>query len=302
MSDARRIVVGGATGLVGGALCELLAGEGHQVARLVRGEPKRAGDVRWDPDGGELAADALENADVVINLAGENVAGGRWTDARKQAILESRTRSTGLLARAIAALEKKPRAFVNASAVGFYGDRGDEELDEASSRGDGFLSAVCQAWEAATAPAEDAGVRTVHARFGVVLSPEGGALAKMLPPFRLGAGGPIGSGKQWMSVIDIEDVVRALSAAASGESFRGPVNVVCPTPIRQADFARALGSALGRPAFVPLPAFAVKAAFGEMGREMLLGSQRVLPRALLATGFAFRHPDAASALDAALRR
>jgi uncharacterized protein (TIGR01777 family) len=302
MSDARRMVVGGATGLVGSALCDLLAGEGHQVARLVRGAPKRAGDVRWDPDTGELASGALEGADVVFNLAGENVAGGRWTDARKHAILESRTRSTGLLARAIAALETRPRAFVNASAVGFYGDRGDEELDEASSRGDGFLSGVCQAWEAATAPAEDAGVRTVHARFGVVLSPEGGALAKMLPPFRMGAGGPIGSGRQWMSVIDIEDVVRALSTLARDESFRGPVNVVCPTPIRQADFARALGRALGRPAFVPLPAFAVKAAFGEMGREMLLGSQRALPRALLSAGFAFRHGDAASSLDAALKR
>lgn len=301
MSPGLRIVVGGATGLVGGALCDLLAIEGHQVARLVRGTPKRAGDVRWDPDAGELAAGALDGADIVINLAGENVAGGRWTEDRKRRILESRTRSTGLLARAIAALETRPRAFVSASAVGFYGDRGDEELDETSSRGEGFLSGVCQAWEASTAPAEDAGVRTVHARFGVVLSPEGGALAKMLTPFRLGAGGPIGSGRQWMSVIDIEDVVRALSAVARGNSFRGAVNVVGPTPLRQADFARALGAALGRPAFVPLPAFAVKTALGEMGREMLLGSQRALPRALGAAGFAFRHPDAKSSLEAALR-
>ncbi len=294
-------MVGGATGLVGDALCTLLATEGHSVTRLVRGAPKAEGDVTWDCDAGLLEGDALDGADVVINLAGENVAGGRWTDDRKRRILESRTRTTGLLSRSIAALARKPRAFVNASAVGYYGDRGEEELDESSARGDGFLSDVCQAWEAATAPAEDAGVRTVRARFGVILSPRGGALGKMLTPFRLGAGGPIGSGRQWMSVIDLEDTVRALLALSTGDALRGPVNVVCPRPIRQADFARALGSALGRPAFVPLPAFVVKTAFGEMGREMLLGSQRALPRALLASGFAFRHQDAASSLDTALK-
>lgn len=294
----QRFVISGATGLVGSALCSFLAEGGHQVVRLVRGAARAAGDVVWDPDAGELAPGALDGADVVVNLAGENVAGGRWTADRRRRILESRTRSTGLLATAAAGLARKPRAFVNASAIGIYGDRGDDVLDEASTPGRGFLADVCRAWEAATGPAEEAGIRTVKARFGVILARDGGALAKMMTPFKMGAGGPIGSGRQWMSVVDLDDAVAAVHAAALDEALAGPVDVVCPEPIRQADFARALGRALHRPAFMPLPAFAVKAAMGDMGEEMLLASQRVVPRRLDAAGFTFAHRDAASSLAA----
>lgn len=294
----QRFVIAGATGMLGSALCAFLTRGGHQVVRLVRGAPRAAGDVTWDPDAGELPAGALEGADVVVNLAGENVAGGRWTTERRRLILESRTRSTGLLAEAVAALARKPRALVNASAIGIYGDRGDEVLDEGSAAGRGFLADVCRAWEGATEPAERAGIRTVKARFGVILAREGGALAKMMTPFKLGAGGPIGSGRQWMSVVDRDDAVAAVHAAALDDALSGPVDVVCPEPIRQADFARALGHALHRPAILPLPAFAVKAAMGDMGEEMLLASQRVVPRRLGEVGFTFAHRDAASSLAA----
>lgn len=300
MSPPLCFVVAGATGLVGTALTAALTAGGHDVVRLVRGAPRGDRDVRWDPDAGILPADALDGADVVVNLAGENVAGGRWTADRRRRILASRTSSTGLLAAAAARSPRRPRALVNASAIGIYGDRGDDVLDETSAPGDGFLADVCRAWEAATAPAEDAGLRVVRARFGVVLAKQGGALAKMLTPFRLGAGGPIGSGRQWMSAVDLADAVGALCAAALDDALTGPLNVVCPEPTRQADFARALGAALHRPAVVPLPAFAVKAAMGDMGKEMLLASQRVVPRRLEAAGFAFVHRDVASSLRAQL--
>jgi uncharacterized protein (TIGR01777 family) len=299
VSDGRRIVVGGATGLVGGPLCDRLRGAGFEVVRLVRGAPRGPGDVSWDVDAGQLDPAKLGAVDAFVNLAGESVAGGRWTEDRRRRILESRTRSTGLLARAAAATSPRPAVFVNASAIGIYGDRGDDELDESSTGGNGFLADVCRAWEAATTPAAEAGVRTVLARFGVVLSSAGGALATMRTPFSLGMGGPVGSGKQWMSTIDLADAVAALHALIDGD-LAGPVNVVCPAPIRQRDFAKALGSALHRPAVVPLPAFAVKATMGDMGREMLLASQRVLPRALERAGFAFTHPDVPSSLRAQL--
>jgi uncharacterized protein (TIGR01777 family) len=298
--EPRRFLVAGATGLVGTALCARLEAGGHLVTRLVRGAPRADGDLTWDPAAGLLPRGALDGIDVIVNLAGESVAGGRWTEDRRRRILASRTRSTDLLARAAAAAAGRPSALVNASAIGIYGDRGDEVLDAASAPGEGFLADVCRAWEAATAPAQDAGVRTVRARLGVVLSARGGALAAMLTPFRLGVGGPIGSGRQWMSVVDLDDAVAALEAAAIDATLEGPVDVVCPEPIRQGDFARALGRALHRPAVVPLPALAVKAVLGDMGREMLLASQRVAPRRLQAAGFCFTRRDAASSLAAQL--
>jgi len=292
----RRFVLSGATGLLGEALLAHLIRAGHEVVRLVRSEPKRKGDVRWDPHAGAVEPSVIEGADVVVNLAGEPVAGGRWSAERRRRIMDSRTEGTSLLARTIAAAAAKPSAFVSASATGFYGDAGDAQLDETSPSGDGFLAEVCRAWEAATAPASEAGVRTIHARIGVVLAKDGGALAKMAPPFRLGLGGPMGGGKHWMSCIDIDDAVRALHHVALDTSMSGPVNLVCPHPIRNADFTRALGAALGRPAFIPMPAFAIRAAMGEMGREVLLGSQRVLPTRLVAAGFEFAFPDVPGSL------
>jgi len=294
---AKRFVIGGATGMVGEALVAFLERGGHEVVRLVRGPARRKGDATWDPAAGSIDAAALRGADVVVNLSGENVAGGRWTADRKRAIEQSRLDATGLLARTIAKAsstehhDARPSAFVSASAIGFYGDRGDAELDEQSAAGEGFLADVCRAWERATAPASEAGIRTVHARFGVILAAHGGALAKMLGPFRMGVGGPIGGGKQWMSAIDLGDAVGAIHHAALDATLDGAVNVVCPTPVRNADFVATLGRALHRPAVIPLPAFAVKAAMGDMGREMLLFGQRVLPRKLEAAGFRFAHAD-----------
>ncbi len=300
MTDVKtRFAVGGASGLVGEALSRELGRLGHQVVRLVRSTPRSANEARWSPDEGVLDPKDLAGVDVVVNLAGENVAGGRWTDDRKRKILESRVRSTSLLARTIATMERKP-VFVSASAIGFYGDRGEEELDESAPGGDGFLADVCRAWEGATTAAEQAGARTVHTRFGMIVAREGGALAKMRGPFSLGLGGPIGSGRQWVSLVDLADAVGAILTAAGDPRVRGPLNVVCPAPIRQGDFAKALGHALHRPAVMPLPAFAVKAGMGQMGAEMLLASQRVLPRGLLQAGYTFARPDAASSLAAQL--
>jgi len=291
---SKRFVIAGATGMVGEALVAFLETGGHEVVRLVRGAPRRDGDSTWDPAIGRIDPAVLEGAHGVVNLAGENVAGGRWNSKRRRAIEESRIQATALLARTIAAATKKPEAFISASAIGFYGDGGECELDETSPSGDGFLAEVCRAWEAETMPAQDAGVRTVHVRFGVILSARGGALAKMLGPFRLGMGGPIGGGQQWMSAVDIDDAIGAIHHAAFDVALVGPVNVVSPTPVRNGDFVHALGHAVHRPSFVPLPAFAVKAAMGEMGREMLLFSQRVMPDKLEAAGFRFAHRDVAS--------
>jgi uncharacterized protein (TIGR01777 family) len=294
--SALRFVVSGATGLVGEALIGSLTGGGHEVVRLVRTSPARAGDVRWAPHAGELDPTVIEGADVVVNLSGENVAGGRWSAERRRAIRTSRLEGTALLARTMAAAKKKPSSFVSASAVGYYGDAGDTLLDESSPNGGGFLAEVCRGWEAATTPASDAGVRTVLTRIGVVLAAGGGALAKMSPPFRLGLGGPMGGGEHWMSCIDIADAVAAIQHVALAPSLSGPVNLVCPEPLRNADFTRALGEVLRRPAFLPMPAFAIKAAMGDMGREVLLSSQRVTPAKLKAAGFTFACPDVPSSL------
>ena len=290
-----RVAVAGASGLLGSALVRRLAADGHTVLRLVRRAPRGADEVRWDPAAGQVDAAALEGVDAVVNLAGENV-GERWTPARKRAIRESRAGATRLLANTLAGLTNKPRVLVNASAVGIYGDRGEERLDEASAPGRGFLAEVVRDWEAATEPASGAGIRVVLPRFGVVLSARGGALAKMLTPFRLGAGGTLGSGAQWMPWISIDDAVALMETAIHDERFAGPLNAVADAVTNQ-QFTHALGRALGRPTIVPVPAFALKLAFGEMAAETTLASQRVEPRALTQLGYSFIHPE----LDDAVR-
>ncbi len=294
-----KILVTGASGLVGSALVPLLAGGGHEVARLGRSTPG-PGDIHWDPDAGVLDAAALEGFDGVIHLAGENIAAGRWNAARKRRIKDSRVRGTRLLAETLAALERPPRVLVSASAIGFYGDRGDKELGEESPAGTGFLTEVCREWEAATEAAAGKGIRVVHARLGVVLSRDGGALAKMLTPFKLGAGGIVGSGRQYMSWITLEDTVAALAHLLVTETAAGPVNVVAPAPVTNREFTKALGRALRRPTLFPLPAFVARVVFGEMADALLLGSTRVKPASLLDSGYVFRHGSLEEGLRAVL--
>ncbi len=290
-----RILVTGATGFIGAALLPFLTTGGHQVARLVRARPD-PGDVLWDPAAGTVDLPALEGFDAVIHLAGENIA-QPWSTAAKQRILESRSRGTRVLSEALAQMQRPPRVLVSASGVGYYGDRGDEVLREESRPGSDFLAEVCQAWEGGTAPASAAGIRVVNLRFGVILSPEGGALPRMLPPFRLGVGGPIGSGRQWMSWIALDDVLGVLLHALATESLAGPANAAAPNPVTNAEFARTLGRVMGRPALFRVPALAIRAVFGAMGQGTILASQRAVPARLLETGYAFRYP----ALEGALR-
>lgn len=301
------VAVTGASGLVGSALVPFLTTGGHTVVRIGRGAPAaRAApqlrDVQWNPADGRLDPAALEGVDVVIHLAGANV-GERWTATHKRAILESRVAGTRLLARTIARLDRPPRALVSMSATGYYGDRGDELLDEASPPGRGFLAEVAQRWEAAADPARAAGVRVVHPRLGVVLTPTGGALAKFLLPFQVGAGGPTGSGRQWWPLVALDDAVGALHFMATCDELAGPAVVAVPGPVRNAEFARTLARVLGRPALVPTPAFALRLALGrEQADEVLLAGQRVVPRALLGAGFQFRHPTVEDALRFELGR
>lgn len=298
--SSRTIVVSGATGLIGSALVESLRARGHRVRRLLRTARERvADDVVWDPSTGPVPPAALADADAVVNLAGEPVA-HRWTSERKHAIRESRVRSTAMLAHAIASSSRKPSVFLSGSAVGYYGDGGDALLDESSSAGTDFLARVCAEWEAAAAPAADAGVRVVILRTGIVMSPRGGALAKLLPIFRLGGGGPLGSGRQWMSWIGLTDQVRAMEHALFAESMRGPANLVAPNPVTNAEFATTLGRVLARPALVPVPAFALELLYGEMARATLIAGQRVLPKALAAAAFEFSQPTLEGALRAEL--
>jgi hypothetical protein len=292
------ILISGSSGLVGQALVEALRARGDTVRRLVRREDGADDAVRWSPSEGTVAPGALDGVRAVVHLAGESIAGGRWTEERKRRVMDSRVQGTHSLARAIAATDHKP-AFVSASAIGYYGDRGDALLTEEDHPGDLFLSEVCVAWEAAAVPAADAGARVVHPRIGVVLSRHGGALATMLPVFRLGAGGVVGSGRQYMSWISLPDLVRLLMALVD-EPLSGPVNAVAPDPVTNRQFTRALGRALGRPTFLPLPGFAVKAALGQMGNELLLASTRVSSRRIEQAGFRFEHPSVETALRAVL--
>lgn len=288
------VAVSGASGLVGRALTAFLRTGGHTVVPLVRGEAGE-GEVAWDPDGGRIDAKALEGVDAVVHLAGEPIM-GRWTDAKKRRIRDSRVEGTRLLAEALARLDRKPAVLVSASAVGYYGDRGDTPLTEDAAPGDGFLADVCLAWETAAEPAAEAGIRVVHPRLGIVLSGEGGALDAMLTPFKLGLGGPVGSGDQHWSWVAIDDVVGGIHQMIADETLRGPVNMTAPEPVTSRAFAKTLGKVLSRPAVLKVPGFALKLAMGEAADEMLLAGQRVLPTKLEASGYRFRYADLEEAL------
>src|SRR3954465_12808568 len=294
------VLISGASGLVGSALIPALVERGDRVIRLVRhaAEPG-APEIHWSP-GSRLDPEVLEGFEAVIHLAGENIF-GRWTPAKKKAIYESRVGGAQTLSDAIAGCQRAPGVFLSASAIGYYGSRGDEPLDEESSLGEGYLAEVAREWESATGAARRAGTRVVNLRFGVVLSPQGGALQKMLTPFRLGLGGRIGNGKQWFSWITIDDTVDAILLALDQERVRGPVNIVAPAPVTNGDFAKLLGRVLHRPAIFPVPILIPKVIFGaEMTRETLSASQRVIPAKLVAAGYNFRHPELEGALHALL--
>jgi len=297
-----KMVISGATGLVGSALRDaLLAEGGHSVARLTRpGAKAVAGDIRWDPAAGTIDLVPLEGADAVVNLNGASIGERRWTPERKNLLRSSRVDSTRVLVDALARLGRKPSVFVSASAIGFYGSRGDELLTEASASGGDFLAGLASDWEAEARRAEASGIRTVMARFGIILSANGGALPRMLTPFKLGAGGRLGSGKQWMSWVALDDVVNAIRAAISNQQLRGAVNVVAPNPVRNVEFTSVLAKFLHRPAIFPAPAFALRLALGEMADALLLSSQRVQPEKLIAAGYQFRLPHVEATLRAAL--
>lgn len=291
------VAVSGASGLIGAALVKELTRRGHRVSRMVR-RGARPGEISWDPAIGRLDPGDLEGLDGVVHLAGENV-GVRWTVARKARIRESRVKGTKLISETLAQLRRRPAVLVSASAIGIYGSRGNELLTEASLPGDrsrDFLASVSWEWEAAAEPARVAGIRVAHPRFGIVLSPRGGALRKMLLPFRLGLGGRMGSGSQWMSWISIDDAVAAILHLLSTDTLRGPVNVTSPEPLTNRDFAQTLGRVLARPTPLPLPAAALRLALGEMADGTLLSSARVEPARLLESGYRFQHPDLEKAL------
>jgi uncharacterized protein (TIGR01777 family) len=292
-----KVLIAGASGLVGKALIPALEADGGQVTRLVRSSA-RTGEIEWHPNHDQIDRARLEGFDVVINLAGESIAEGRWTEETKRRIRDSRVYGTHLLSDAIAKLSSRPKVFLCASATGIYGDRGDEMLDEESESGSGFLAGVCREWEKATEPASDAGVRVVNLRFGPILSDKGGMLAKMLTPFKLGLAGKIGTGRQFISWIAIDDAVGAIMFALKNDLLRGPVNVVSPNPVTNEAFTKTLGHVLSRPTVVTMPAFAARLAFGEMADEMLLVSQEVVPKKLEAAGYEFQYPN----LEAALRK
>jgi uncharacterized protein (TIGR01777 family) len=300
-SSSSHAAITGATGLLGTALGDALRAKGWVVHRVTRRASPGGSDIAWDPDVGRIDAAALEGMDLVIHLAGEPIA-QRWTAERKRRIRDSRIKGTTLLARALAALVSPPKALLSASAVGYYGDRGDEELDETSHAGTDFLAQVAQEWEAATTPASTSGIRVAFLRSGVVLTPDGGALGKMLPPFKLGVGGRLGSGKQWMSWIALHDWVRAVRFVANATNLSGPVNLVTPSPLRNTEFTQALARVLARPAIAPVPTFALELLFGEMARATLLASQRARPRRLLDAGFEFHHQSLEQALREELKK
>jgi uncharacterized protein len=295
-----RIVVSGASGLIGTTLVPALRADGHEVVRLVRREPVSDDERSWDPAGGLLDPVHLADADAIVNLSGANL-DRRWTDGAKREILESRTKTTGLLATVAAGLDPKPSAFVCAGGTGVYGNRGDEILTEESEPGEGFLAEVMRETEAAAAPAQDAGIRVVNFRQGVVLSQDGGALKRMLPFFRLGLGGPVGSGAQWWSWVSLADVVSVYRLALASD-LAGPVNLAAPNPVTSRQFAKALGHALNRPAILPAPAFGIRLLFGQKGEEVLLFGQRALPARLLDAGFEFAYPTVDAALKHALEK
>jgi uncharacterized protein len=298
-----KVVVTGSHGLIGGALVKALKADGHDVTRLVRAEPTGPGEVRWDPAAGTIDIAALEGHDAAVHLAGVGIGDHRWTDEHKAAVLDSRLQGTSLLASTLAGLSSPPRVLASGSAVGFYGDRGDEQLTEQSGPGRGFLADVVKRWESAAAGAGDAGIRVVLLRSGVVLSEKGGALEKQLGPFKLGLGGRLGPGRQYLSWITLEDEIAAIRHLLAADGVEGPVNVTAPNPVTNADFTKALGKALHRPTVFPTPKVALHALFGEeMVAEMLLAGQRVLPAKLTASGFTFAQPEIEGALRSVLGR
>ncbi|HWC75163.1 MAG TPA: TIGR01777 family oxidoreductase [Gemmatimonadales bacterium] len=282
-----KIVVSGSTGLIGSALVPRLVGQGHRVVPLVRRRvaPGECA-LSWDPEAGRIDRAGLEGSDVVVHLAGENLF-GRWTPAKKQRIRDSRVNGTRLISETIAGLSQCPAVLVAASAIGYYGDRGEETLTEQSTPGDDFLAHVARDWEAATAAASTAGIRVTNTRFGVVLAPKSGALAKMLPAFRVGLGGPVGTGNQYFSWVSLDDLINAILHILTSPDLAGPVNVTAPAPVTNREFAKTLGKVLGRPSVVPVPAFALRIAFGAEGAAMLQSGQRVLPARLVESGFQF---------------
>jgi uncharacterized protein len=295
-----RILVSGASGPIGTALLPSFHNRGHKVVRLIRGTTSGLEQVAWNP-AKPIAPESVSGFDAVIHLAGESIA-GRWTADKKAKIRGSRIIGTRNLAQALAQTKDKPQVFVCSSAIGYYGNRGDETLNEKSSPGTGFLADVCREWEAATQAASEAGIRTVMMRTGVVLSPAGGALGKMLTPFKMGVGGKIGDGRQWMSWIDVQDMVGAILHILNTDLLRGPVNLVAPKPVTNTEFTKTLASVLSRPAIFPMPAFAVKLLFGEMGEALLLGSQRVEPSQLIESGYPFRFSELRASLQNILKK
>lgn len=292
-----KILITGSTGLIGSKLIPLLSGKGHTVTRLTRTRSGESPNTAfWDPERGEIEAGKLEGHDAVLHLAGENIA-GRWTRKKKGRIEDSRVKGTMLLSRTLAGLDSMPGVIVAASGIGYYGDRGNQVLTEDSGPGEGFLARLSIKWEDALSPARDAGIRVVNMRLGIVLTPEGGALGKMLPTFRLGLGGRMGSGEQYWSWVAIDDVLSAIYHSIASDSLRGPVNFTAPNPVTNREFTEALGDALGRPAFLHVPGFALRLLLGEMADETMLTSTRAVPSRLLGSGFEFRYADLGRALD-----
>lgn len=296
-----KIALTGASGLVGQALSAYLTTAGHEVSKLVRRAPRDQGEISWDPVRNVLDPASLEGLDAIIHLAGDSIADGRWSAQKKALIRDSRVLGTKTLVDALARTQKRPAVLISASAIGFYG-QGDTPHTERDTRGDDFLAGVCGEWEDEARRAEYLGMRVVRARLGVVLDPRGGVLGKLVGPFKMGFGGKVGHGRQWMSWVALDDVIYAVDFALHNRTLDGAINIVSPTPIPQADFARTLGRVLSRPSFVPLPGFAVKALFGEMGESLLLGGQRVLPEALTQAGYRFAHTELEAALKMMLGR
>ena len=302
-----KVIITGSGGLVGRSLVRSLLADGHSVTRLVRGSTQQfrtpgSAAVEWNPESGTVDAKELEGHDAAVHLAGEPVAEGRWDDEKKRRILDSRVKGTRLLAETLARLNDKPRVLVSASAIGFYGDRGAEVMREESASGEGFLSEVCREWEKATLAASQAGIRVVHLRIGFVLSGEGGGLPRMLTPFKMGVGGKVGSGRQYLSWITLEDLVRVIRRAIEDETLRGPVNAVAPGAVTNEEFTKALGHVLGRPTILPIPVFALRLAFGEVADAVMLSSTRVEPARLKEAGFDFKDSEIESALRHVLKK
>jgi uncharacterized protein (TIGR01777 family) len=295
-----KVLITGASGLIGTELQKSIAAKGYDMLLASRKEPADEQHIQWDIEDGFAEPDKLEGIDAVVHLAGESVSGLRWTEEKKKAIRDSRVLGTRSVVDAISKLKQRPKVFVSASAIGFYGERGDEEVTESSAAGNNFLAQVSKEWEAESRRAEDAGIRTVLLRTGIVLSKDGGALGTMLMPFKLGVGGVIGSGKQWMSWISMDDHIAAINYAIDNENLRGAVNAVSPNPVTNEEFTKSLGEVLYRPTFLPLPEFAVSMVFGEMGDALLLASTKVLPKRLEDAGFEFKYPDLKPAIEHAV--